>query len=158
MLTAVLPGEAGELHRLYQSLVGQPGCVWDADYPTRDNAEEDIAAGRVWAVRDGEGRIIAAVSVEEDDVRPVFCPEDGRPAVCLCRVAVMREHQGQGLAQAMVRELLDVLRARGYAVLRLLVHPDNPPAMRTYQRLGFVPLGLCHMYGHRYLACALELA
>ncbi len=157
MLTAVLPGEAEALHRLYQSLVGLPGCVWDADYPTLSNAVDDIAAGRVWALRDGQGAIMAAISVEDDDVAPLFCPEDARPAVCLCRVAVSRAYQGHGLAGGMVQELRDVLRAQGIQVLRLLVHPGNLPALHTYLRLGFEPLGTCHMYGHHYLACALTL-
>lgn len=157
MLTAVLPGEAEALCQLYQSLIGQPGCVWDADYPTLLNATDDIAAGRVWAVRDAQGAIAAAVSVEEDDVAPLFCPEDARPAVCLCRVAVSRACQGQGLAGDMVRELMGILRAQGIQVLRLLVHPGNLPALHTYLRLGFEPLGECHMYGHHYLACALTL-
>lgn len=158
MLTRPRPNEAEALHHLYQSLVGQPHCPWTTRYPTRADAALDIAAGRVWVMRDAQGTIQAAISVEEDEVAPLFCPDDKRPSLDLCRVAVRRDQQGKGLACRMAQELFVLLRQEGYQVIRLLVRPDNPPAMATYRRLGFVPLGECDLYDQHFLACALELA
>lgn len=158
MLTQATTADLDRLEALYRDSLGLPGCTWTEDYPTREDAAADIARGDLWVLRDEQGRVIAGLSLEEDEVRPFdFCPDKTSPSTELSRVVVAREHQGRGLALLMLGELADILRDRGIRVLRLLVSRGNKPAMATYMRAGFVPLGECDLYGVHWLACEKRL-
>jgi len=45
--------------------------------------------------------------------------------------------RGQGLGEQLMTAMLDLLKAKGYPSVSLSVSKDNP-AVRFYQRLGFV--------------------
>jgi len=49
--------------------------------------------------------------------------------------------RGRGVADVLVRAVLDWARAEGYREVRLWVAADNAPAERLYGRLGFVRTG-----------------
>lgn len=51
-------------------------------------------------------------------------------------VSVLPQHRGQGVGVAMMLELFELLRAKGYERTSLSVQQDNP-AVRFYQRLGY---------------------
>jgi putative acetyltransferase len=53
------------------------------------------------------------------------------PAVALAPMAVLAEHQRQGIGQDLVRHGLDLLRSRGERIVIVLGHPDY------YPRVGF---------------------
>ena len=59
--------------------------------------------------------------------------EDGVPSLA---IAVFREFRGQGIGTALLRALLEELRAKGFARASLSVQKANP-AVRLYRRLGF---------------------
>ncbi|MDP5053320.1 MAG: GNAT family N-acetyltransferase [Congregibacter sp.] len=59
-----------------------------------------------------------------------------RPAR-LYSLAVRPEQQGQGLARALLRRLVKLLRVRGYERLRLEVRATDERTLALYQRLGF---------------------
>jgi ribosomal protein S18 acetylase RimI-like enzyme len=48
--------------------------------------------------------------------------------------------RSQGAATAALQQLAVDLRARGLRALHLMVRPDNPAALRLYQRVGFEPV------------------
>ena len=52
-------------------------------------------------------------------------------------ISFLPEFRGQGLGQQLVTAMLDLLKAKGYSSVSLSVSKDNP-ALRFYQRLGFV--------------------
>ncbi|MCL2447193.1 MAG: GNAT family N-acetyltransferase [Oscillospiraceae bacterium] len=52
-------------------------------------------------------------------------------------ISVLPQHRGQGLGAAMMEKLFDQLCERGYARTSLSVQQNNP-AVRFYQRLGYV--------------------
>ena len=158
MLTSVRPEEAALLLGHYQSMVGLPGCTWSADYPNAQDVAADIAGKAVYALRDGEGRIIAAASTEADEVREQpFCRNRTARSIEISRVMVVRDRQGEGLARVLMGELIGHLREEGYEVIRLLVSAKNLPAYHTYMRLGFRPIGECDLYGVHWTACELPL-
>ncbi len=149
-LQLLQPGDAEALLSFYESVKGTPGSVWDKDYPAMENVLDDIARACAWAFME-EGRIVASISTEEDDVLLTDCPVDrSLRSVCITRVAVARDHQGQGLAAQLVEALLPILRERGIQAARLLVSDQNPAAMKTYAACGFRIVGSCFMYGHSY--------
>jgi ribosomal-protein-alanine N-acetyltransferase len=64
----------------------------------------------------------------------------------LMTIGVGEEYQRQGIANAMLRWLIDDARARGAQRMLLEVRVDNEPALSLYHRLGFTRLGLRRRY------------
>lgn len=89
----------------------------------------------VWlaAVRDGlvAGYIGSQAVMDEADVM---------------NVAVVPEARRQGIARAMLRELISQLAARGVTALSLEVRPSNGAAVRLYESEGFRRAGLRKKY------------
>ena len=52
-------------------------------------------------------------------------------------ISFLPDFRGQGLGQQLMTAMLDLLKAKGYPSVSLSVSKDNP-AVRFYQRLGFV--------------------
>ena len=52
-------------------------------------------------------------------------------------ISFLPEFRSQGLGQQLMTAMLDLLKAKGYPSVSLSVSKDNP-AVRFYQRLGFV--------------------
>ncbi len=158
MLTQATLNDLDRLEKLYHDSIGLPGCTWSEDYPTRQDAANDIEAGNLWVLRDEAGEVIAAVSAEEDEIKPFdFCTDKTPASVCIARVVVAREQQGHGLARKLVLALADELRGQGVSYIRLLVSPGNKPALATYTRAGFQKIGECDLYEHHWHACELKL-
>lgn len=158
MLTPVRPDEAALLLAHYQSMIGLPGCTWNEYYPSAEDVAHDIAAGAVYALRDDAGQIIAAASTEEDEIRAYdFCADKAARSIEISRVMVVRTHQGQGLARQVVSQLIALLRAEGYAVVRLLVSPGNVKAYHLYTSMGFQVIGECDLYDEHWACCELWL-
>lgn len=158
MLTMATEKDLDRLEQLYKASIGLPGCTWSDEYPTRGDAAADIAAANLWVVRNAAGQVIAALSAEADEVKQFdFCKDKTSPSIEISRVVVARDQQGRGLAKAMVTELKDVMRSRGYQYIRLLVSPGNKPAMTTYLSAGWQPIGECDLYDTHWLACELKL-
>jgi ribosomal protein S18 acetylase RimI-like enzyme len=58
----------------------------------------------------------------------------------LLSMAVDPPFRGAGLARALVEDVVRELGARGAGEVLLTVEPDNAPARRLYDRLGFSPI------------------
>ncbi len=56
---------------------------------------------------------------------------------------VLRPHRRSGVATALMRHLQALAQELGLAGVRLLVRPENTPARRLYQQLGFVEHDTC---------------
>ncbi len=66
--------------------------------------------------------------------------ESGVPTLTM--LEVRPEHRGRGIGTALVRELEDRLRRRGWSWARLGVEQSNPDARRLYERLGYRVVGV----------------
>ena len=58
----------------------------------------------------------------------------------LLRVIVASESRGRGLGSSLIRAGMEWAKAVGADRMLLEVRPDNTPAVRTYQKLGFATL------------------
>ncbi len=143
---------------LYDAVRQGEFCVWNADYPTREHAATDAAAGCLYLLVQS-GELIGCASVEpipeDDDLPWRIC--DGQHCE-ISRVAIAPEHQGRGYARMMVGMLLEELRRQGVSSVHLLAAKANPPAVKTYRALGFAFLGECHRYGADYYFFELPLS
>ena len=59
----------------------------------------------------------------------------------ITNVAVVPAHRRQGIADALIKELLRRAKALGLATVTLEVRAGNAPAIAIYQKHGFVPVG-----------------
>ena len=68
-------------------------------------------------------------------------PKHDLPAVRLARLAVAREHQGQGFGELLLAEAIHrtVLVAEQAGVIGLFVDAKNKSARTFYERYGFIP-------------------
>ena len=139
--------------RLYREQVGREFCFWTDEYPGRDTIEYDLSRDGLFVMKDGNGEIIAAISIElDEDVDRLDCWTPSlRPGGEYARLAVAPELQNRGLAREMVTYVLDVLKQRGFRSVHILVNRDNIKAIRSYAHIGFRTAGECEMYGQHFL-------
>ena len=86
-------------------------------------------------VAEADGRVVGAVWVG------VFAGyghmDDGTPSFA---ISLYKEYRGQGIGTALMREMLELLRSKGYKKASLGVNKENY-ALRMYQKLGFEIVG-----------------
>ena len=139
--------------RLYRAQVGRPFCFWDETYPGPETVAFDLSRDSLFVMKDESGEIVAAISAEEDedvDRLDLWTPSL-RPGGEFARLAVAPACQNRGLARKMVAYVLDVLRARGFKSVHILVNRDNLKAIRCYAPIGFTMKGECDMYRQHFL-------
>lgn len=68
-----------------------------------------------------------------------FSTAEGGRVLLLEDVIVKPEHRGGGLGRKLVEHMLAWASAEGMSRATLLTDKDNAPALRFYERLGFVP-------------------
>ena len=86
--------------------------------------DDDLDASRVLLV-DGEPAGICKLAIRGD-------------RGWIAGVGVVSAQRGQGYGEALMREAIDVARSRGLRELWLEVLTPNEPAIRLYEKLGFV--------------------
>ena len=99
-------------------------------FPAREDAEQYLAADGLYIARDG-GEIVGSIALtpEADHI------------LCIHEAAVHPDHLRQGIGTAMLDFAAKEALRRGAAALRLYVWEGNAPAIRTYERNGFVQIG-----------------
>ena len=139
--------------RLYRQQVGREFCFWNEDYPGLDTVEYDLSRDSLFVMKNEKGEIIAAISAEADeDVDRLDCWDPSlQPGGEFARLAVSPACQNRGLARKMVAYMLDVLKARGFRSVHILVNRDNLKAVRCYAHFGFREAGRCEMYDQHFL-------
>lgn len=145
-LATIEDGE--EILKLYRSMLGTSYCRWNEHYPAPENVEDDFARDSLFCIKE-RGEVIAAISIDHDeDADRLECwSRMMQPAMELSRVCVRSDHQGQGIAGQMIREMLEIGKERGYRSAHFLVSKYNLPALKAYSQLGFCRVGECRMYG-----------
>ncbi len=108
--------DRNEVMGLYALQKGRPYCAWMAEYPAPENVEEDLAHDALLVMKDQTGRILAAVSMEQDeevDQLPCWNPALA-PAGEIARLAVHPAFQNRGLGRRMVAGAMQALKERGF--------------------------------------------
>jgi putative acetyltransferase len=106
--------------------------------------ESPLEASLVDALRSAEDYLSLVATIDEQVVGHIlFTPVTLEPPVALriaglAPMAVRPEHQRSGVGGQLIRAGLDACRARGYAAVVVLGHPEY------YPRFGFVP---AHTFG-----------
>lgn len=147
---------------------------WDADYPNPEAFARDIALGQLWVVTfpvrvegSAEGNSaeeIAAVAALTNDQDPEYAEvgwDITEPAIVIHRLAVHPQHQGKGLAVALIEHAEQLARERSIACVRLDTNTQNQATQRLLPKLGYTlagEIGLQFRPGLRFFCYEKRLA
>ena len=144
-LRPAVPADLPALRTMFAALVAamhENGLTfWDDFYPVC-MLEGDVAAGRLFLLMAGDGPLAAfTLCPAHEGASTVVWPRPGAKACYLDRLGVHPRHARQGLGSRMLAHAQDIARARGFDALRLFVVEENRPAIRLYEKSGFVRAG-----------------
>ena len=105
-------------------------CFW-----TESQIAEEIAGGAVFLVAEAQDRFCGYLSggVTADECE-------------IYNIAVAEEYRRQGVGKTLIDALISELSRRNVKSVYLLVRDGNMPAIKLYQSLGFVQVGLRKNY------------
>lgn len=151
--------EKEEILKLYKVQLGREFCPWDEVYPGADEIAFDLARDSLFVMKEETGRILAAVSIDEDkQVDALECWSKAlQPGGELARLAVLPELQNKGIARKMLQYGMEVLKERGFHSIHFLVNEKNEKAIRSYAAFDFSVVGRCELYGQPFLCYEKEL-
>ena len=151
--------EKALIFSLYRSVIGSEGCTWSEDYPNEEIMEDDFRRDALFVLKDEQGEIVGAVSIDDDKVVEGFgCWSQAlKPGAELARLVVKETHQNRGLARILLQEAMKILRERGYQSVHFLVSKTNERALRSYAKLQFDNKGECDLFGEHWWCYEKEL-
>jgi GNAT superfamily N-acetyltransferase len=138
------------LNHAKENLRGQDLTQWQWGYPNRGNIDRDFAAGNLYVAYDEQtGEVMGAAAIiltgepnYDDPLRGSWfapCPNDERATyACIHRVTCAPEHQGKGIATALMNECERLARAAGKRSCRVETHPHNAGMRHVAEKLGYV--------------------
>ena len=146
--------DTDQLLNMYRELrhAGLPGCTWNSEYPSDEDIMRDIDMGTLYVLEEN-GQIMGALATEDDEVVEMMACDETLVSRQISRVAICRSCQGRGLCSHLLEGALALLRTEGNEVIRLLVSPNNVPALHAYLRAGFQPIGEGDRYDVHWLLC-----
>ena len=96
--------------------------------PDMKTLKQDLAENRVIAFREGE-KLLGFLRFGRE-----------KKVSVLWQIVVSPEGRGKGIGNSLVRDWISLERDE-VAKFQLWVREDNPPALRMYEALGFLPDG-----------------
>jgi GNAT superfamily N-acetyltransferase len=140
---ADLPAVTRILHDCVAAMQRDGIDQWDDVYPTDGHLRGDIRERSMYVASTPTGEIVGTVVLNEQEnpeYSAVPWTSRVRPLV-VHRVMVAPDHQGQGIAEALMTFAEQHAREAGYASIRLDAFTLNPRALRLYERLGYAARG-----------------
>lgn len=122
-------GNAKEIEKFLREVDGLFPVPLSHKQPLSQLAEKLAERATLCAVQQGE-RLLALVAGYTENT------PDGRGYISV--VACLPEVQGQGHASRLVRSFIEIAARRGLSAVHLYTVRENRPAVRMYERLGFV--------------------
>lgn len=119
---------------------------WRKDiFPARENAEEALTEGTLYAAWDG-GTLVGSIvlntnpSAERTGEEDTLSGGTDADIFYVHLVAVHPEHLRRGVSGAMLDFTAKEAASRGAKAVRLYVWTENTPAIRAYEKSGYVRL------------------
>lgn len=112
--------------------------VWDEVYPT-EYFEDDIKSKRLYVLFEGDKFVSAFALCEFLEGEDFLEWHYGNVnALWLCRFGVAPEYTGKGIAGYVINEAKKISLKKGVEYLRLFVVESNIPAIKLYEKNGFI--------------------
>lgn len=116
-----------------REILNEPGMV---EYVSNWGREGDLAL----IAMDGSEKQVGAIWMRLfDETNKTYGFIDKNTPVL--SMAVLPEYRGQGIGTFLLNEMIRIARESGFTSLSLSVDPNNP-ALRLYERHGFVKIGI----------------
>lgn len=134
--------EAEEILKIYKSLIGYEGCLWDEYYPNIEIVNNDIKKETLYVALIGNEIVGAAqAGIDEELFNMEFFSKEKKNPRDLSRVAVKKEYQKQGIARKIIAYIEDELRKEGVDYMYLTVGKTNIKAYNLYKSIGYETKG-----------------
>lgn len=150
--------DKNEILSLYKTML-YGAADWNEYYPNEETIEFDLSRNALYVMKNSEGEIIAAISVDKDeevDALPCWDKELA-PGAEISRLCVRRDMQNQGIAKTMMRYVFDILRKEGKKSVHILVKTGHEAALASYGKIGFQTVGECNMFGKDFICMEIKL-
>lgn len=147
-----------EILKLYRTMLYGP-ADWNEYYPNEDTIEFDLSRNALFVMKNTEGEIIAAISIDEDEnVDKLACwSSELMPGAEISRLCVRKDVQNRGIAKEMMHYVFDILRKEGKKGVHILVKNGHEAAFASYGALGFKIVGECNMFDKDFVCMEIKL-
>lgn len=143
-------GDAADVYSLVEAVLAEYGLSMDPDSTDRDLGDiqaEYVDTGGTFRIVEVDGVIAGSYGLY---------PVSGR--VCeLRKMYLLPSHQGRGIGQKMMQDLLSWARKSGFAEIVLETNSVLERARKLYVRYGFVPYEPEHLSDRCNMAMRLRL-
>ena len=134
-------GELPELKAMFREITDHMNHsnvrIWDEIYPYAF-LEEDIRAGRLYILKNGDDIAAAFALCESNEGEPFVKWENAdAKALYIDRLGVNVKYLRQGLGRVMLRNAAELAFRKNAEYLRLFVVDINEPAVHLYRENGF---------------------
>lgn len=115
---------------------------WDSTYPNPEVFKKDISLNQLW-LADIDGAIagISAITTDQDEEYAQLGWDLNEIAIVTHRLAVSPDHQGKGIALALMEQAEKVAVDRNIGLLRVDTNSRNVATQKLFPKLGYVYAG-----------------
>ena len=121
---------------------GYGSSSWDADNLTPDKLKEEFGRDNFYVAYDDD-KLVGGVVISDKDSYNFFAgkKDNGTSVGYLYKMAVLPEFQGQGYADAVLKEAFRLSKQEGVKEIRIEVGEHQPKLVNLYERNGFQRVG-----------------
>ena len=137
-----------QLKAVYKEIINhmdrQNICIWDEIYPCEFFCD-DIENNRLYVLTEN-GDIVSAFALCESNAGEthVKWKRKGDRALYIDRFGVNVNYLRKGIGSVMLKKAIELAKEKGAGYLRLFVVDENVPAIKLYEKCGFVRAGGCY--------------
>lgn len=148
-----LKNELNEILTLYKEAIGRPFCVWNEEYPTINELNEDFKTNNLYVLVDKD-KVISAISIVYENEMDHFMEWKIKDNyIETARLVVSNDYHGKGIAFIMMNNIIALCKTNNIKAIHLSCQCKNVPAIKTYKKIGFNFITTKFMYGYDYFLC-----
>jgi len=115
---------------------------WDSTYPNATVFEQDISLNQLWVAEiDGQVAGIAAITTDQEPEYAQVGWDISETAIVTHRLAVSPNHQGKGIAAALLIQAEKEAINRSINLLRIDTNTNNQATQKLFPKLGYLFAG-----------------
>lgn len=147
-----------EILSLYRTFLYGP-ADWNEYYPNEDTIEFDLSRNALFVMKNDNGQIIAAISIDEDEeVDNLPCwNKELFPGAEVSRLCVRKDMQNQSIAKEMMRYVFELLKKEGKKSVHILIRAGHKAALSSYESIGFKTVGECNLFDKDFICMEIKL-
>jgi len=115
---------------------------WDDDYPNKEVFTKDVDLSQLWVAEIDETIVgVAAITTNQDAEYAQAGLDITETAIVTHRLVVSINHQGRGIAAALLTQAEQEAIRRGINILRIDTNITNQATRKLFPKLGYVLAG-----------------